>query len=132
MGSLLRATTDHSIFSVKAHHCLLKSQPCTSYIFITSPKRQKPKVKMTETEDKHTPGLGKSSTSNITTPDQAMKSGRQASASNVGLGANEPLPSAGGKGSSYKGSEYTQTTPDIDADQNEIPPDSAIETSKNI
>jgi hypothetical protein len=62
--------------------------------------------------------------------------GRLAAKANVGLAAEsrQEVPSQGSRGSQFKGEYYEapESVPDQRADQNEVPPESVTETSRNI
>lgn len=62
--------------------------------------------------------------------------GRLAAKSNVGLSAesHEEVPAQLSRGSQFKGEYYEapESVPDQRADQGAVPPDSVVETSKNI
>ncbi|KAK3695780.1 hypothetical protein B0T22DRAFT_478404 [Podospora appendiculata] len=62
-------------------------------------------------------------------PDNVMKSGRSAAEANMASSA----PGTGRSGT-YKGADYyePESVPDTGADMNEIPPKSAVETSRNL
>jgi hypothetical protein len=62
--------------------------------------------------------------------------GRMAAKANVGLAAEsgQEVPAQGSRGSQFKGEYYEvpESVPDQRADQNEVPPESVTETSRNI
>lgn len=67
---------------------------------------------------------------------EVSEQGRLAAKANIGLEATsrEELPSQGTRGSQFKKAYYEtpESVPDQRADQGEVPPGSATETSKNI
>ena len=68
---------------------------------------------------------------------ELAEQGRAAAKANVGLGSSShgDVPKQGsGSGSQFKGEYYEtpESVPDQRADQNEVPPESAVKTSRNI
>ncbi|GAB1312512.1 hypothetical protein MFIFM68171_02722 [Madurella fahalii] len=68
--------------------------------------------------------------------DELSEQGRLAAKANLGLApeSRKEVPAQGSRGSQFKGEYYEapEEVPDARADQNEIPPESVVETSKTI
>lgn len=68
--------------------------------------------------------------------DEVLEQGRQAAKSNVGMAPDSrgEVPAQGSRGSNFKAAYYEtpESVPDQAADQNEVPPETVVETSKNI
>ncbi|KAL2022955.1 hypothetical protein VTK56DRAFT_4170 [Thermocarpiscus australiensis] len=68
--------------------------------------------------------------------DEVSEQGRLAAKANLGRApdSREEVPAQGSRGSQFKGAYYEtpESVPDQRADQNEVPPESVVETSKNL